>query len=119
MSKRLVIGLGLPLGLAACAPMMVWEKPGATPADFTQQSAQCQLTAEGMNPDQGVEPIYTGKVGRDIAVNAAAGLLHGIAQGAAVHRTYTLCMEAAGYVGHPAGEGAAPMVAATPVPVAA
>jgi hypothetical protein len=59
--------------------------------------AQCQLLAEGANPDTGVQTIETGKLGRDSALNAAAGFLHGLAQGAAVNHTFSLCMQAKGY----------------------
>ena len=37
------------LVLGACAPT-IWDKPGATQADFNQDGARCRLLARGMNP---------------------------------------------------------------------
>jgi hypothetical protein len=81
--------------------------------------ARCRLLAEGANPDPGTPTIYTGKLGRDIGLNAAAGLAHGIEQGAAVQHTHDLCMQAAGYVaravGAPQPAAAASVGAPTPL----
>jgi hypothetical protein len=119
--KVALAGLSLGVGLIACgcAPT-VWDRPGTTPAEFSMDRAQCQLLAEGANPDPGVEPIYTGKVGTDIAANIGVGILHGIVQGAAVGHTFSLCMQAKGYVevapSAASGPPATAPVAAVPSP---
>jgi hypothetical protein len=80
-------------------------------------SAQCQMIAESGNPDPGVDTISTGKLGRDIAVNLVAGLIHGAAQNAAVQHTFDLCMAGRGYLAR--APGIAPplaMAAAPPMP---
>lgn len=84
--------------LCGCAGPAAWDKPGATPEEFMADRAQCELLAEGANPDLGVDTIETGKLGRDIAANAATGFVHGLAQGAAVSHTFSLCMQAKGYI---------------------
>jgi hypothetical protein len=104
----LCFGIGL-VALSGCAPT-VWMKPVVTPAEFTMDSAHCQLLAEGENPDLGAPTIYTGSVRGDVAANLGAGLLHGLAQGLAVSHTHDLCMEASGYV------GVAPGAVQTPPP---
>jgi hypothetical protein len=40
--------IGAVLALGACAPI-VWDKPGATQAQFNQENAKCRLVARGMN----------------------------------------------------------------------
>lgn len=47
MIARFLIALAL-LGTAACTPTE-WDKPGATKAQFIQDSARCRLMARGMN----------------------------------------------------------------------
>jgi hypothetical protein len=64
-------------------------------------------------PDSDVGTINTGHFKRDLAANAAAGLVVGIAQGLAVHHKQDLCMEAKGYVARAPG---APQVAASAAP---
>jgi hypothetical protein len=98
MKIRIFAALGIGLMGSGCGPATVWDRPGTTQAEFNMDRAQCQLLAEGANPDPGVQTIETGKLGRDIALNAAAGFAHGLAQGAAVRHTFSLCMEAKGYL---------------------
>ena len=62
----------------------------------------------------GVETIRSGSFRRDLALNATAGLLHGVAQGLAVRHTQELCMQANGYV---AGAPGTPAAAAAPAPL--
>lgn len=104
--------------LAACA-RVTWDRPGTTQDEFAMDRAQCQLLAEAANPDPGVETIDTGKLGRDIAENAAAGIVHGIVQGAAEGHTFALCMQARGYQAisnaAQASTSGAPMPIAQPV----
>lgn len=40
--KKLCLGLLLVATLTACAPQMVWNKPGATQQDFARDSYQCE-----------------------------------------------------------------------------
>lgn len=115
MNVKIFAGIGLGIGLAAltgCAPPVTWERTGTTPAQYSMDIAQCQLVAEGMNPDPGTDRIKTGKVGRDIAVNLAEQVVHGMVQGAAVSHTFDLCMEGRGYM------AAAPSVAPPAQPIA-
>src|SRR6266446_5562954 len=75
--------LALCIFAGGCAPT-VWYRPETTQAQFGVDNAPCRLLAEGANPDSGVETIRTGSFRRDLALNATAGLLHGVAQGLAV-----------------------------------
>ena len=112
------IGLGVALlGVTGCAPP-VWDRPGTTPAQFSMDAARCRLMAEGANPASGTDTISTGHFGRDLAANAAAGLVEGLVQGLAVDHTVTLCMEANGYAEHVAG-AIGPAAAPAPQAVAA
>lgn len=118
MNFKTFAGFGFIIGLTAltgCAPSLVWDRPGTTPAQVSMDNAQCRLYAEGENPDPGVDTIRTGKIGRDVAANLIVGALHGMAQGAAVGHTFDLCMQAKGYVASAAGATPLP-VAAAPVP---
>ena len=96
-------GLGFLALCGGCAPAIVWDRPNTTQEEFAADNARCQLFAEGVTPDPGTPTIYTGKVGRDVALNIAAGLAHGIEQTAAVPHKHDLCMQAAGYAGRPVG----------------
>jgi hypothetical protein len=82
-------------------------------------NAQCRLWAEGAVPDRDVDTINTGHFKRDLAANAAAGLVVGIAQGVAVHHKHDLCMEAKGYVARAPGAPGTPQVAVNAAPPAA
>ncbi|HEX3883010.1 MAG TPA: hypothetical protein VHW66_10150 [Stellaceae bacterium] len=113
----LAVGLGT---LSACAPPVVWDRPGMTPGQLAMDRAQCQMAAEGQNPDSGVETVSTGKIGGDIAANLALGLIHGLAQNAAVGHTFTLCMEGHGYTAGAPVAAPPPIVAAaaaSPIPL--
>jgi hypothetical protein len=103
--------------LGACAPT-VWERPGTTPLQFSMDSARCEMMAEGTTPDADVGTVRTGKFGRDLAINAALGIVGGLAHAGAVNQKFALCMQANGYAGHPAGTAPAPMAfgAAAPLP---
>ena len=72
--------------------------------------------AEGANPDRDVDTINTGHFKRDLAANAAVGLVAGLAQGAAISHTFSLCMQARGYM---PGETTAVASAAPPAVPAA
>lgn len=115
-----LFALVLMLALAGCASPVVWVKPGATEAQFNMDRARCQLMAQGMNPDTGVEMIRTGKVRTDIAANTAVAILHDIAQGAKKGHTFSLCMQASGYIptaprGPPVAPAPGPSLATAPV----
>lgn len=107
------LGVGM-AALSGCAPT-IWDRPGTTPAQFAMDNARCRLMAEGANPDFGAPTIYTGSFKGDLAANAGAGLVHGLAQGVAVSHTHDLCMQANGYVARAPG-GA--QVSAPPMPAA-
>lgn len=124
---RLCLGLVSIVALSACVPT-VWDRPGATQAEFNMDSAQCQLYAEGAVPDFDTGTISTGHFKRDLAANAVVGIIGGIAQGIAVSQKRDLCMQAKGYVAHaPGGQTAVaaasvpavPTSPAVPVPVSA
>jgi hypothetical protein len=120
MLCKIVAGVGLAIGLgmlSGCAPPVMWERPGTTPAQHAMDSARCQMVAESRNPDSGVEPISTGKLGRDIAANLVVGLIHGATQNAAVRRSFDLCMGSLGYMAFAPGAAPPPAMAAVP-PVA-
>jgi hypothetical protein len=93
--------LALCILAGGCAPT-VWYRPGASQAEFGVDNARCRLLAEGANPDSGVETIRTGSFKRNLAANAAAGFLHGVAQGLAVRHTHELCKPTAMWRAHPA-----------------
>lgn len=75
--------------LGACAPM-VFDKPGATKAEFNQDSAKCRLVARGLNSGnfyaQGSESFVAG-----------AALGNAIGTAITQRETYKDCMMAAGY----------------------
>lgn len=119
MPCRIFAGVGLAVSLGAlsgCAPAVVWDRPGLTPAEYAMDSAQCQMIAESENPDPGVDTISTGKIGRDIAANLVVGLIHGAAQNAAVGHTFDLCMAGRGYSAHAPSELPLPAMAAAQIP---
>jgi hypothetical protein len=92
------------LVLGACAPT-IWDKPGATQADFNQDSGRCRLLARGMNP---------GDFYAQGSPSFVAGAALGNALGTAANQvaTYRDCMMALGYTpqegGAVTGEGAPP-----------
>jgi hypothetical protein len=92
------------LVLGACAPT-IWDKPGATQADFNQDSARCRLLARGMNP---------GDFYAQGSPSFVAGATLGNALGTAANQvaTYRDCMMALGYTpeerGAVTGEAAPP-----------
>jgi|SRR5271155_88784 len=83
--------------LAACAPT-IWDKPGATQADFNQDSARCRLLARGMNPGD-----FYAQGSASFVAGAALGNAVGTAANQAA--TYRDCMMAVGYT--PQSSGAA------------
>jgi len=78
--------------LATCAPT-VWQKPDATTADFTQDSARCRLLARSMNSGD----FYAEGSPKFVAA-ATVGNALGTAIGQ--HATYEDCMMAVGYTPH-------------------
>lgn len=110
-AKIVVAGVTAGLMLSGCAPT-IWDRWETTAAQFSMDNARCRLMAEGANPDFGSPAVHTGSFKRDLAANAALGIVEGIAQGLAVRHTYELCMQANGYVARAPG-------AASPVSVAA
>lgn len=116
------LSLALPIAytllLSGCA-QTAWYRPGTSPAQSAMDSAQCQLIAEGANPDRGVDTVHTGRFVRDISANVALGLMHGIAQGVAFGRTHGLCMQAKGYLAGPPSSEPLQNVASGPVAPAA
>ncbi len=114
-SVKLVFALIAVAGLSACAPT-VWDRPDTSQAQFNMDKAQCRLWAEGAVPDSDVGTINTGHFKRDLAANAAAGLVVGIAQGVAVHHKHDLCMEAKGYIARAPGATGTPQVAVNAAP---
>jgi hypothetical protein len=107
-AKDLVVAATAALLLSACAAPVVWVRPDASPAEYSMDTAQCQLIAEGQNPDAGAPTVNTGKLGRDIAIDIGLGIAHGLEQGAAVGHTFSLCMQGKGYIAMAPGEAAPP-----------
>lgn len=79
-------------------------------------SARCQYIAAGETPGVDVGTIFTGRAGRDVAINFGLGILEGIAQTAAVTQNFDRCMQQIGYVAVAPG-AAPPALAATPIPL--
>jgi Flp pilus assembly protein CpaB len=84
-----VIFLAAALALGGCAPM-VFDKPGATQADFSEDSAKCRLVARGMNPGG-----FYAQGSASFVAGAAVG--NAIGTAANQRATYKDCMMAAGY----------------------
>jgi hypothetical protein len=74
--------------LPACAPT-VWDRPGTTPAEFSADVEQCQLSAVDAK--------------QNVATNEAADLSGGIVRNAAVSHTDDSCMKSKGYVASASG----------------
>ena len=83
------IFLAAALALGGCAPM-VFDKPGATQADFSEDSAKCRLMARGMNPGG-----FYAQGSASFVAGAAVG--NAIGTAANQRATYKDCMMAAGY----------------------
>jgi hypothetical protein len=77
------------MALGGCAPM-VFDKPGATQVDFSEDSAKCRLVARGMNPGSFYAQGSPGFV-------AGAAVGNAIGTAANQRATYKDCMMAAGY----------------------
>jgi len=99
---RSCLGLVSVVALSACVAT-VWDRPGTTQAVLNMDNAQCQLYAEGAVPDFDPGTVSTGQIERDLAVNAAAGIIGGIAHGVAISQRHDLCMGPQGYVAHAIG----------------
>src|SRR5712691_2012248 len=99
---RSCLGLVFMVALSACIAT-VWDRPGMTPAEFNMDSAQCQLYGEGAVQDFDTGTISTGHFKRDLAANAAVGLIGAIAQGVGVSQKHDLRMAAKGYVARAVG----------------
>ncbi|HEV2098976.1 MAG TPA: hypothetical protein VGR45_08620 [Stellaceae bacterium] len=83
--KIAISGVMISATVVSCAPM-VWDKPGATQAEFNQDSDKCRLVARGMNP---------GDFYAQGSPTAALGNAIGTAVGQ--RQTYQDCMMAGGY----------------------
>ncbi len=90
---RSCLGLVSVVALSACVAT-VWDRPGTTQAVLNMDNAQCQLYAEGAVPDFDPGTVSTGQIERDLAVNAAAGIIGGIVHGVAISQRHDLCMGA-------------------------
>jgi hypothetical protein len=62
--------------LAWGSPPTAWYRWDTTRAQLRVDDARCRLIAEGTNPDFGVVTIKTGSFRRELAADAATGLLH-------------------------------------------
>ena len=98
------------VALGGCA-QGTWLKPGATPAEFAQDQARCQLYAEDATPEH-----YTPHSNR-LGATLAAGLVDGIVTGLQQRHKSDLCMAADGWQFVPQVQVAA-RVPEAPVPVA-
>lgn len=90
------------VSLAACAPT-IWDRPGATPAEFSLDVEQCGLIAEDANRKPDVNPIATGDSQQKVAATQSPELLQGIVGRMAASHTHDLCMESKGYVASASG----------------
>ena len=84
--------------LGACAPT-IWDKPGATQADFNQDSARCRLLARGMNPGD----FYAQGSASFVASAALGNAIGTAANQVAIYRD---CMMAMGYTPQASGDAA-------------
>jgi hypothetical protein len=84
--------------LVGCVPT-IWDKPGATQAEFNVDNARCRLLARGMSPGdfyaQGTPQFVAG-----------ASVGNAISTAAAQTANYKDCMMVLGYT--PRGQGTAP-----------
>ena len=87
---RFWVGMFGCVALAGCMQTL-WEKPGATPAEFTQDSAKCRLVARGLNPGG-----FLAEGTPQFVAGAAIGSAIGTA--AAQTATFNDCMMADGYL---------------------
>jgi hypothetical protein len=90
------------VSLAACAPT-IWDRSGATPAEFSLDVEQCGLIAEDANRKAHVNPVATGDLQQKVAANESPELLHGIVGRMAANRAHDLCMKSKGYVASASG----------------
>lgn len=75
--------------LSGCGQTL-WDKPGATPAEFSQDSARCRLIARGLNPGG-----FYASGSPEFVAGAALG--NAIGTAASQMGTYNDCMMASGY----------------------
>ncbi|MBV9583848.1 MAG: DUF4189 domain-containing protein [Alphaproteobacteria bacterium] len=89
MRSKFVAILACAGAMAACAPT-IWDKPGATQAEFNRDSGRCRLLARGMNSGD----FYAEGSPKFVAAAAV-----GNAVGPAINQqeTYHDCMMAVGY----------------------
>jgi len=96
MKRELLISLVCWI-LSSCAPT-VWDKPGATPAEFNQDDGRCRLLARGMNSG-----TFYAQGSQQFVMQAAMG--NAIGTAVATAGTYRDCMKAAGYMPRSADAG--------------
>src|ERR1700730_2562605 len=89
MRRKIVALVASIACIAGCAPT-IWDKPGATQADFTRDSARCRILARGMN---------SGDFYAEGSPKFVAAATVGNAIGTAINRQETFhdCMMAVGY----------------------
>ena len=89
MRSKFVAIIACFAAMTACAPT-IWDKPGATQADFNRDSGRCRLLARGMNSGD----FYAEGSSKFVAAAAV-----GNAIGTAINQqgTYHDCMMAVGY----------------------
>jgi hypothetical protein len=90
------------VALFGCAPT-IWDKPGATQADFNTDSARCRILARGMN---------SGDFYAEGSPKFVAAATVGNAIGTALNRQETFhdCMMAVGYTPRASTPGESPVV---------
>lgn len=98
----------LALSIAACAPI-VWDKPGATQAEFNADNYDCKAQARTLSPGGGYAQGSVGFV-------VAATLISAVATAADRSGIYNDCMKAHGYMARQAEPPASPIQVATSPP---
>jgi hypothetical protein len=87
--RLLPFAIALGLAVAGCGPV-IWDKPGVSQAEFSQEDAQCRLVARGMNSGE-----FYAEGSQSFVAGAAVGNAVGTA--VATRATYKDCMMAKGY----------------------
>ncbi len=98
------------LSAAACAPI-VWDKPGATQAEFSADNYTCEAQARALSPGGS---YAQGRIGFVVA----ATLVSALATAADQNALYRDCMSAHGYMPRQAYAAAQLPVSAGPPPLA-
>ena len=90
------------VSLPACAPT-VWDKPGATPAEFSADVERCGMIAEYANRERDANPIAAGDLKQKVAADLSPDFPGSIVRRVAVSHTHDRCMESKGYVASVSG----------------